>query len=95
MDVEPQNNTTSDSLVKMPALFEKEILSQYIPLNSDGTLESCLRYSRTHFDNHQNLETSSSMNYTQNTLLLELEPCNGHFVYDTSIYHQSRVYDVS
>lgn len=69
------------------SLFEKEILSRYIPIKADGELDSCHRYSaELPFDNGSvDAKTTSRL----------VEQCNGQFVYDTSIYQQSRVYDVS
>ncbi|OXA60155.1 organic cation transporter protein [Folsomia candida] len=67
------------------SLFEKEILSRYIPIKADGELDSCHRYSaELPFDNGSvDAKTTSRL----------VEQCNGQFVYDTSIYQQSRVYD--
>lgn len=65
------NNTSSP-------IFDKGILSQYIPTKPDGELSSCQRY-LSPFDN---------------TTAKTLVSCDGQFVYDTSIYQQSRVYEV-
>jgi hypothetical protein len=72
----------NSGMTNMSVLFDKAILSQYIPLNSERELDSCRRYAASAFDNR-----------SSDDKMLEVG-CNGHFVYDTSIYQQSRVYDV-
>lgn len=85
------NHTIKEASMFVPVPFEKEILSQYIPMKADGELDSCHRYSdRPQFSSPTNRSNDANVNKTNNPLL----SCNGQFVYDTSIYQQSRVYDV-
>lgn len=77
----------SDMTNMTAILFDKAILSQYIPLKADGELDSCRRFSApsaSPFEHNVGSDDKTAM-----------ESCNGQFVYDTSIYHTSRVYDVS
>jgi hypothetical protein len=89
------NGTTNiTAALQLSPTFDKEILSEYIPRKgAGGELDSCRRYQFDTFLPFDDGEaTDSSSNRTPS---LSTVSCDGQFVYDTSIYLQSRVYDVS
>jgi len=84
-----QNGTLNESWAMTSPIFDKEILSKYIPRKGSSIgqeLESCKRYiDPLPFD----------VDGSNGTLSMSTVSCDGQFVYDTSIYQQSRVYEVS